>query len=120
MFGENLYLVPEVMPDLKGLKVLRPGLHLGSAKKDRFEPSHALALALKKSDVRQSVEVGSEDLALRYLRWETLRAEDFENREIPVKGWVLVTTGGMSLGFAKAAGGMLKNHYPKGLRIQGG
>ena len=33
---------------------------------------------------------------------------------------VLVTTGGMSLGFAKAAGGMLKNHYPKGLRIQGG
>ena len=35
-------------------------------------------------------------------------------------GWVLVTTGGMSLGFAKAAGGMLKNHYPKGLRIQGG
>ena len=48
MFGENLYLVPEVMPDLKGLKVLRPGLHLGSAKKDRFEPSHALALALKK------------------------------------------------------------------------
>ena len=120
MFGENLYLVPEVMPDLKGLKVLRPGLHLGSAKKDRFEPSHALALALKKSDVRQSVEVGSEDLALRYLRGETLRAEDFENREIPVKGWVLVTTGGMSLGFAKAAGGMLKNHYPKGLRIQGG
>ena len=120
MFGENLYLVPEVMPGLMGLKVLRPGLHLGSAKKDRFEPSHALALALKKSDVRQSVEVGSEDLALRYLRGETLRAEDFENREIPVKGWVLVTTGGMSLGFAKAAGGMLKNHYPKGLRIQGG
>ena len=120
MFGENLYLVPEVMPGLMGLKVLRPGLHLGSAKKDRFEPSHALALALKKSDVRQSVEVGSEDLALRYLRGETLRAEDLEELNIPAKGWVLVTTGGMSLGFAKAAGGMLKNHYPKGLRIQGG
>lgn len=120
MFGENLYLVPEVMPGLMGLKVLRPGLHLGSAKKDRFEPSHALALALKKSDVRQSVEVGSEDLALRYLRGETLRAEDLEEPNIPAKGWVLVTTGGMSLGFAKAAGGMLKNHYPKGLRIQGG
>ena len=116
----QLDLVPEVMPCLMGLKVLRPGLHLGSAKKDRFEPSHALALALKKSDVRQSVEVGSEDLALRYLRGETLRAEDLEELNIPAKGWVLVTTGGMSLGFAKAAGGMLKNHYPKGLRIQGG
>lgn len=54
------------------------------------------------------MEVGSEDLALRYLRGETLRAGRLENREIPVKGWVLVTTGGMSLGFAKAAGGMLK------------
>lgn len=43
MFGENLYLVPEVMPDLKGLKVLRPGLHLGSAKKDRLSrPMHWL------------------------------------------------------------------------------
>lgn len=120
MFGENLYLVPDMMPDLKGLKVLRPGLHLGSAKKDRFEPSHALALALKKDDVRQSVEVGSGDLALRYLKGETLRAEDLEGQDVPAKGWVLVTTGGMSLGFAKAAGGMLKNHYPKGLRIQGG
>ena len=120
LFGENLYLVPEMMPDLKGLKVLRPGLHLGTAKKDRFEPSHALALFLKKEEVKQTVEVGFEALALKYLRGETLRSEDFEDQEIPAKGWVLVTTGGMSLGFAKAAGGMLKNHYPKGLRIQGG
>lgn len=43
MFGENLYLVPEVMPDLKGLKVLRPGLHLGSAKKTGLSrPMHWL------------------------------------------------------------------------------
>ena len=120
MFGENLYLAPDMMPDLHGLKVLRPGLHLGSVKKGRFEPSHALALALKKDDAIQSVEVGTGDLALQYLRGETLRAEKLEDREIPEKGWVLVTAGGMSLGFAKAAGGMLKNHYPKGLRIQGG
>ena len=55
LFGENLYLVPEQMPDLKGLRVLRPGLHLGTAKKDRFEPSHALALFLK----REECETGS-------------------------------------------------------------
>ena len=120
LFGENLYLVPEMMPDLKGLRVLRPGLHLGTAKKGRLEPSHALALFLKKEEVKQTVEVGFGALALKYLRGETLREEDFENQGIPAKGWVLVTTGGMSLGFAKAAGGMLKNHYPKGLRIQGG
>ena len=45
-FGDNLYLAPKDMPGLKGLKVLRPGLHLGEIKKNRFEPSHALALAL--------------------------------------------------------------------------
>ena len=43
MFGDQLYLLPGEMPDLKGLKVLRPGLHMGTVKKNRFEPSHALA-----------------------------------------------------------------------------
>ncbi len=91
-----------------------------AAKKDRFEPSHALALFLKKEEVKQTRGGRIGDLALKYLRGETLRAEDFENREIPVKGWVLVTTGGMSLGFAKAAGGMLEEPLSEGLRIQGG
>ena len=35
------------MPDIQRLKVLRPGLELGTAKKDRFEPAHALALWLR-------------------------------------------------------------------------
>lgn len=43
-FGEQLYLAPAETPSLRGLKVLRPGLHLGTVKKNRFEPSHALAL----------------------------------------------------------------------------
>ena len=33
-----------------------------------------------------------------------------------LKGWVLMTVDGFSLGFAKADRGVLKNHYPKGLR----
>lgn len=32
-FGEQLYLMPEGFPALKGLKVLRPGLHLGTLKR---------------------------------------------------------------------------------------
>ncbi len=50
-FGEQLYLAPEETPALRGLKVLRPGLHLGSLKKNRFEPSHAPALALEAENV---------------------------------------------------------------------
>ena len=32
------------------------------------------------------------------------------------KGWTLVTHAGLALGWGKASGGQVKNHYPKGLR----
>ncbi len=107
-FGDQLYLAPEGTPDLHGLKVLRPGLHLGAFKKERFEPSHALALSLKSKDVKDTIDLSVED-AIKYIKGYTFPAE---NR----KGWCLVTVEGYSLGFGKAAGGSLKNHYPKGLR----
>ncbi|MFW5632265.1 MAG: RsmF rRNA methyltransferase first C-terminal domain-containing protein, partial [Acetivibrio ethanolgignens] len=53
-FGEQLYIAPDELPSLHRLRVLRPGLHLGTMKKNRFEPSHALALALKPSEVKNS------------------------------------------------------------------
>ena len=107
-FGDQLYLVPQGTPDLKGLKVLRPGLHLGTLKKDRFEPSHALALSLKSTDVKDTIDLSIED-AIKYIEGYSFPGTD-------KKGWCLVTVEGYSLGFGKAAGGSLKNHYPKGLR----
>ncbi len=47
-----MYLLPEIYPDTKKLKVLRYGLHLGVLKKNRFEPSHALSHYLKVEDVK--------------------------------------------------------------------
>ena len=111
LFGEQLYLAPEEMPSIKGLKVLRPGLHLGTMKKNRFEPSHALALALKPSDVKNSMELSSTGNEIRaYLNGQTLNYEG-------EKGWYLITVDGYSIGWGKLAGGIMKNHYPKGLRI---
>lgn len=110
IFGDNLYLIPEETPDLSGLRVLRPGLHAGTIKKGRLEPSHALALYLKKEDVRQSVEIGCGETAERYLKGETIPVSE------TLRGWTLVTADGYSLGFGKADRGILKNHYPKGLR----
>ena len=46
-FGDTLYWMPRQMMPLQKLRVLRPGLELGTLKKDRFEPAHALALWLK-------------------------------------------------------------------------
>lgn len=109
-FGDQLYLVPKEMPSVKGLKVLRPGLHLGTIKKNRFEPSHALALALTKEDVKYSVNLAADSRELRgYLNGETFPYEG-------EKGWYLILADGYSIGWGKAAGGVMKNHYPKGLR----
>lgn len=116
LFGDQLYLLPDRMPDFDGLRVIRPGLHLGTRKKNRFEPSHAWALALRESGVLRSrrLEAGSREAAA-YLRGEAIqdRAEWTERAD---RGWTLVTVDGYSLGWAKLSGGVLKNHYPKGLR----
>lgn len=118
MFGSQLYLAPPEMPSMKGLKVLRPGLHMGTLKKNRFEPSHALALYLRQGEAKRSISLKPEgDLAARYLRGEALGSDGNQWTELSgQKGWVLVCAGPYSLGWAKLAGGVLKNHYPKGLR----
>lgn len=109
-FGDQLYLAPEGAPSLTQMKVLRPGLHLGTLKKNRFEPAHALALSLKPEEVSRTQDLAPLDgLASKYLRGETFEAK-VEN------GFCLITIEGYSLGFGKAVNGIMKNHYPKGLR----
>ncbi|MDR1765080.1 MAG: RsmB/NOP family class I SAM-dependent RNA methyltransferase [Lachnospiraceae bacterium] len=197
LFGDQLYLPPDGMPDIRGLKVLRPGLHLGTLKKNRFEPSHAWALALHMERVRRCVNLDPlSDIAKKYLMGETLgwemvpgetsdrhmmgetlgwemmpgetsdshlagepltwgrapkgtadihltggpltcgisdnasasRSEPARNKAKNGKmakdrgevcendGWTLVCFGGFGAGWAKSSHGVLKNHYPKGLR----
>lgn len=109
-FGDQLYLVPEGMPAIKGLKVLRPGLHLGTVKKNRFEPSHALALTLSPENVRHTVNFSAESSEIAgYIKGQTFAADG-------EKGWYLITVDGFGIGWGKLAGGVMKNHYPKGLR----
>lgn len=114
MFGEQLYLAPEGMPPINGLKVMRPGLHLGIMKKDRFEPSHALALAFRPSEVKLSYDMplhGERSYEARnYLNGQTVRTQGED-------GWYLMSAAGYSIGWGKLAGGVMKNHYPRGLRI---
>lgn len=109
-YGDQIYLGPKEMPSVERMKVLRPGLHLGTLKKNRFEPSHALALALKPKEVKNCYDLTKEDnRASAFIGGQTF-AVDQE------KGWHLITVDGYSLGWGKAAGGIMKNHYPKGLR----
>lgn len=112
LFGENLYMEPFYFPG-KGVKIERAGLHMGTFAKNRFEPSLALARALKPGEVRNVLHVSREqkNLAIQYFGGEQISGID-----PALKGWTLVVYEGYALGFGKASGGVLKNHYPKGLR----
>lgn len=108
--GENLYSLPYGIPEIKGLKILRAGIHLGSFKKNRFEPNHALALVLKQGEAGREINLSSKSHeVLLYLGGDMLMT-DIED------GWCIVNVDGYSLGWGKASKGILKNHYPKGLR----
>lgn len=106
IFGDNLYLMPVDVPDLKGIRVIRSGLHLGENKKNRFEPSQALAMGLKKSEAKYTIDFTLEDEnVIRYLKGETIA---IENKH---EGWCLVTVDSYPLGWGKMQNGRLKNKY---------
>lgn len=111
LFGDNLYLTPEGLPELDGLRVIRPGWHLGVFRKNRFEPAHALAMALTRDDFKNTVVLEPDSKEIKaFVRGEAL------NLIVP-KGWVAITVDGYPLGWGKSDGQRIKNHYPKGLRI---
>lgn len=109
--GENLYLLPYESPETKKLKVLRYGLHLGMLKKNRFEPSHALSHYLTIEDAKYVEDLKLDDTKiLDYLRGNVINTGQS-------RGWVLVAVEGVPIGWGKESNGVIKNHYPKGLRI---
>ena len=106
-FGGRIYWAPVEMPDIRGIRVLRPGLELGELKKDRFEPAHALALWLKNAAAMMNL-TADDPKVKAYLHGDVIPCE--------TKGWCLLCVDGYSLGWGKGDGKVLKNHYPKGLR----
>jgi NOL1/NOP2/fmu family ribosome biogenesis protein len=107
LFGQSLYWAPAEMPDIRGVKVMRPGLELGEVKKGRFEPAHALALWLQTASSMQRLSWDSQQIKA-FMHGETISTDQV--------GWCLVTVDGYSIGWGKGDGKILKNHYPKGLR----
>ncbi|RSJ52712.1 Ribosomal RNA small subunit methyltransferase F [Streptococcus gordonii] len=111
-FGDQLYLLPLGLPDLSKVKIARNGLHLGTFKKKRFEPSFALGLAMQPSEVKNKLELSQQDFEV-YVGGETLQIKE----PLP-NGWYQLLIHGNGLGFAKLANQTLKNYLPKGLRFR--
>ena len=106
--GDWLYAQPLACPDLKGLRVVSPGLCLARLGRNHIEPAHALAMAVDPACARRRFELGDAS-ARAWLRGEAVPCGG-------ERGWTLALYRGMPLGWGKVSDGMLKNHLPKGLR----
>ncbi len=109
--GDMLFAPPKgINPDrLSGMRLLRCGVPFAEVKKNRVEPTHTLAMTLSRDAFGNVFDTDDDNVAFAYLKGEPLAA--------PVKGWCLVCWHGFPLGFGKGDGRIIKNHYPKGLRI---
>ena len=112
--GDALWMLPEgiSIEQQHGLRVLRTGLLLARAEGRRSEPDHALAMALRPEEAARVANLTPAQ-ALAYQAGETLELGDLPG------GYTLLCCEGVSLGWGKQAGGIMKNHYPKGLRRRG-
>ena len=108
------YLLPEGLPLVKGLQFLRNGLFLGELKKDRFEPSQPLALALTGAAPARLDLPSADPHVDSYLRGESFPVD--ADRCTVTSGWALLCADGFPLGWGKVVNGVFKNKYPAGWR----
>ncbi|MCH4890388.1 NOL1/NOP2/sun family putative RNA methylase [Acidaminobacter sp. JC074] len=108
---DKVFLMPSKRLDLSGLKVVKNGWFLGVLKKNRFEPSHAMALSLKKDQVKRTINFSGDAIeVIKYLKCETISCDG-------EKGYNLVCVDGHPIGWGKYASGKLKNLYPSQWRL---
>ena len=113
---ERVFYIPEMMPYVKGLRILRCGLYMGDMKKNRFEPSQSLAMFLKKEQFPNVLDLQvTDERVVKYLKGETIELTDEEN-QMCKNGICLICVDGFSLGFGKLNNGTMKNKYLPGWR----
>ena len=103
--GPTMVSIP-FLPDIRGIRVLRTGLHLGEVRGKIAVPDHASALCVFPPDALVTDLTGEQ--ALKYAAGETIPGD--------AAGWTLMRYEGLGAGWGKGSGGIIKNHYPKGLR----
>lgn len=108
--NDNIFILPDVLPDISRLGVLRAGVLAGEIKKNRAEPYHALFMQSKTEDLRRICNLSCNDERLVcFLHGEEIDC-DGNN------GYTAVAVENIVTGFGKCVGSRLKNKYPKGLR----
>lgn len=112
LVGDSILLLPEGLPELSGLGVLRAGVVLCEVRAKRLEPAHGIFMCRRGDGFRNMLDLPADGPEiLSFLRGEEL--------DCGSGGYTAVCVNGVTTGFGKASGGRLKNRYPKGLRNLG-
>lgn len=109
LFAQNdaIYYAPDPSLLTRNKGILSFGVKLGVVVKNRFEPCHNLWTAFGEY-FNNKVELDVAD-SEKYLKGEAI-SKDTPN------GWCAVVFDSVVLGGGKVTNGLVKNHYPKGLR----
>ena len=120
---DKLYLIPEGLPDVTGLRILRNGLYIGDRKKGRFEPSEPFAMSLKREDIKYYLALPKDDeRVIRYLKCETIDISDEEKKANDLDkaengAYVIIGIEDYPLGWGKVSSNTIKNKYFSGWRM---
>ena len=98
------------MPDPQGVRIMRAGVKLGAVVSKTFKPDHHFFMASDPASLKNKVEITKEQV-IEFYKGNTLDTDSW------AKGFCAVTFEGITVGFGKVSGGVVKNHLPKGLRI---
>lgn len=111
----KIYYIPKVAVNYHKSRLLRSGLLLGEQKKNRFEPSQALAMVLTMTQFDSYINFQADDPnVIRYLKGETIDVGNYI--EHAKSGWTLICVDGFTLGWGKLNKTSLKNKYAVGWR----
>lgn len=125
LHGDKIHLMPVDERLFDKLKVVKGGDFPGEIKNTNngkiFIPSHCLALTLKQNEINESSFLSIErndDRVIRYLKGETIYADQVEQEKLKSKGTIVISVDGYPLGFGKiSSDGSIKNMYPKAWRL---
>ena len=108
--GNGYALLPEQVL-LPGRSVFMAGVMLGELRGKNFIPHHQFFSAYGQDFIRRE-NLGRDDVRVE----KYLHGEEISAAEASGSGYVAVLYEGASLGGGKLSSGIIKNHYPKGLR----
>ena len=106
----KVYMMPFDLNNIPQMRFLRCGMYMGELKKNRFEPSQALALNLKGGEFANEISFKENDERLYdYFDGAQIRLNDTETEK--QNGIILIKVCDFPVGFGKKTGEIIKSRY---------